>query len=65
MNVTIDGNDLLRYCTEFQMLSDEEIEKRANGDVEKHLLLLIERDFVQGLYADISKDLLKWLENEK
>ena len=60
MKITINGKELLKHLTEFHNITDEEIEKIANGDVQKHLLLLMERDFVLEINTGIIKDLLKW-----
>ena len=60
-NVKEVGNPLLNHLIEFHTITDEEIERRAGGDVEEHLLMLLERSFVQEMNARIREDLLKWV----
>ena len=64
MNVIVDGSSLLRHLSEFQNITDEEIEKRATSkygglDAEYCLMLYLERDFVQSWNKEIIKGLKK------
>jgi hypothetical protein len=64
MNIFVDGSSLLKHLSEFQNITDEEIEKRATSeygglDAEYCLMLYLERDFVQGWNKEIIKELKK------
>lgn len=58
-------SNLIRHLTEFQSITDEEIHRRANGNVEEELLLLVERDFVQSANKSIIEGLMKMVEEDK